>query len=194
MTHALQFGGVPWLRPHLAEMLRELLGALEFDPRGLLRVPDCHRSREARRARARGRAGDDRRRRRPARAARPPAGVHGRARGLRRARDGRGRRRACSTTCPGCAPRSERRRSDRSGLLQLLDRLIGHGPQAAPVRAGQGVLRRRRRARAGSRASTASGAGLRRCRRSPSSSDPLGWLRAHRAAPAAPVRLIEPAF
>ena len=40
MTHALQFGGVPWLRPHLAEMLRELLGALEFDPRGLLRVPD----------------------------------------------------------------------------------------------------------------------------------------------------------
>ena len=40
MTHALQFGGVPWLRPHLGEMLRELLGALEFDPRSLLRVPD----------------------------------------------------------------------------------------------------------------------------------------------------------
>jgi coenzyme F420 biosynthesis associated uncharacterized protein len=40
MTHALQFGGVPWLRPHLGEMLRELLGALELDPRSLLRVPD----------------------------------------------------------------------------------------------------------------------------------------------------------
>ncbi len=39
-THALQFGGVPWLRPHLAEMVRELLGALEMDPRGLLRFPD----------------------------------------------------------------------------------------------------------------------------------------------------------
>ena len=40
MTHALQFGGVPWLRPHLKEMLGELLGALEFNPRSLLRVPD----------------------------------------------------------------------------------------------------------------------------------------------------------
>src|SRR3954452_14558236 len=41
MTHALQFGGVPWLREHLAGMLRELLGALEMDPRSLLTgVPD----------------------------------------------------------------------------------------------------------------------------------------------------------
>jgi coenzyme F420 biosynthesis associated uncharacterized protein len=41
MTHALQFGGVPWLREYLAEMLRELLTALEMDPRSLLRgVPD----------------------------------------------------------------------------------------------------------------------------------------------------------
>jgi coenzyme F420 biosynthesis associated uncharacterized protein len=40
MTHALQFGGVPWLRPHLKELLSELLGALEFNPRSLLRVPD----------------------------------------------------------------------------------------------------------------------------------------------------------
>jgi coenzyme F420 biosynthesis associated uncharacterized protein len=40
MTHALQFGGVPWLRPHLGEMLRELLGALELNPRSLLRMPD----------------------------------------------------------------------------------------------------------------------------------------------------------
>jgi coenzyme F420 biosynthesis associated uncharacterized protein len=40
MTHALQFGGVPWLRPHLKAMLGDLLGALEFNPRSLLRVPD----------------------------------------------------------------------------------------------------------------------------------------------------------
>src|SRR3954453_15605126 len=40
MTHALQFGGVPWLREHLAGMLKELLGALELDPRGLMRLPD----------------------------------------------------------------------------------------------------------------------------------------------------------
>ena len=40
MTHALQFGGVPWLRPHLKAMLGELLGALEFNPRSLFRAPD----------------------------------------------------------------------------------------------------------------------------------------------------------
>jgi len=39
-THALQFGGVPWLRPHLAELVGELLGGLELDPRSLLRLPD----------------------------------------------------------------------------------------------------------------------------------------------------------
>jgi coenzyme F420 biosynthesis associated uncharacterized protein len=39
-THALQFGGVPWLRGHLAGLVHELLGALDVDPRGLLRIPD----------------------------------------------------------------------------------------------------------------------------------------------------------
>jgi coenzyme F420 biosynthesis associated uncharacterized protein len=39
-THALQFGGVPWLREHLAGMVRELLEGLEVDPRGLFRLPD----------------------------------------------------------------------------------------------------------------------------------------------------------
>jgi coenzyme F420 biosynthesis associated uncharacterized protein len=40
VTHALQFGGVPWLRGHLAGVVRELLGALDVDARGLLRMPD----------------------------------------------------------------------------------------------------------------------------------------------------------
>jgi coenzyme F420 biosynthesis associated uncharacterized protein len=40
-THALQFGGVPWLRAHLAGLVTELLGALEIDPRSLLRIPDA---------------------------------------------------------------------------------------------------------------------------------------------------------
>jgi coenzyme F420 biosynthesis associated uncharacterized protein len=40
MTHALQFGGVPWLREHLAAQLRELLTAVQMDPRSLVRVPD----------------------------------------------------------------------------------------------------------------------------------------------------------
>jgi coenzyme F420 biosynthesis associated uncharacterized protein len=41
ITHAVQFGGVPWLRDHLAGMLRELLGSLklEVDAGALLRLP-----------------------------------------------------------------------------------------------------------------------------------------------------------
>jgi coenzyme F420 biosynthesis associated uncharacterized protein len=40
-THALQFSGVPWLREHLAGLLGELLGALDVNPSGLLRLPDA---------------------------------------------------------------------------------------------------------------------------------------------------------
>ena len=40
VTHALQFGGVPWLRPHIASVVRELLGGLDVDPTRLMRVPD----------------------------------------------------------------------------------------------------------------------------------------------------------
>jgi coenzyme F420 biosynthesis associated uncharacterized protein len=40
ITHALQFGGVPWLRPHLAETVGELLGALDVDPKRMFSLPD----------------------------------------------------------------------------------------------------------------------------------------------------------
>ncbi len=40
ITHALQFGGVPWLRGHLAGMVGELLGAVSVDRGRLLRIPD----------------------------------------------------------------------------------------------------------------------------------------------------------
>jgi coenzyme F420 biosynthesis associated uncharacterized protein len=41
ITHALQFTGVPWLREHIADMLRELLASVkvEVDPTALLRLP-----------------------------------------------------------------------------------------------------------------------------------------------------------
>lgn len=41
VTHAVQFGGVAWLRPHLAGMLEELLGDLspQLDVRELLKLP-----------------------------------------------------------------------------------------------------------------------------------------------------------
>ncbi len=41
VTHALQFSSVPWLRDHLAGLIRELVASLEvsFDPQRLLRLP-----------------------------------------------------------------------------------------------------------------------------------------------------------
>jgi coenzyme F420 biosynthesis associated uncharacterized protein len=41
ITHAVQFTGVPWLREHLASLLRELLSSVkvEVDPTALLRLP-----------------------------------------------------------------------------------------------------------------------------------------------------------
>jgi coenzyme F420 biosynthesis associated uncharacterized protein len=40
-THALQFGGVPWLRGHLAGLVRELMSGLRVDPARLLRLPSA---------------------------------------------------------------------------------------------------------------------------------------------------------
>ncbi len=41
VTHAVQFAGVPWLRPYLADLLRELLASLEVkvDGRALRKLP-----------------------------------------------------------------------------------------------------------------------------------------------------------
>ncbi len=43
VTHAVQFGGVPWLREHISELLRELLGELELkvDPSALSKMPSA---------------------------------------------------------------------------------------------------------------------------------------------------------
>ena len=55
MTHALQFGGVPWLREHLAGLLGELLGALDVDPAASLLRARRHELAQARRPGPRGR-------------------------------------------------------------------------------------------------------------------------------------------
>jgi coenzyme F420 biosynthesis associated uncharacterized protein len=39
-THALQFGGVPWLREHLAGLVGELLSTVRLNPGGLTKLPD----------------------------------------------------------------------------------------------------------------------------------------------------------
>ena len=187
LTHALQFGGVPWLRPHLAELLREVLGALELDPRGLLRVPDVTDLKKLlERVREDGLAVvvD---RRRPARHAGPHPVLHGRARGLRRARHGRRRRdRARRPARPARGARAPPPRP--LGPAEAAGQAARHGPQAAPVRAGQGVLRRRRRAR-GDR-------GLNRVWWGPEAlptvaelQRPRGLAAPHRAAPLAQVRV-----
>lgn len=41
VTHALQFSGVPWLREHLAGLVGQLLAALDINASGLLRLPDA---------------------------------------------------------------------------------------------------------------------------------------------------------
>ncbi|MGH2918761.1 MAG: zinc-dependent metalloprotease [Solirubrobacteraceae bacterium] len=48
VTHAVQFAGVPWLRPHVAGLLSELMASLEInvDPRTLLRMPVARDVRE----------------------------------------------------------------------------------------------------------------------------------------------------
>jgi coenzyme F420 biosynthesis associated uncharacterized protein len=48
VTHAVQFGGVPWLREHLADLLRELLAGVQvsIDPSALLKLPSAHDVRE----------------------------------------------------------------------------------------------------------------------------------------------------
>jgi len=48
VTHAVQFTAVPWLRPHLAGLLRELLDSLEMkvDARALLKLPTIEDVRE----------------------------------------------------------------------------------------------------------------------------------------------------
>ena len=43
VTHAVQFGGVPWLRDHISALLRDLLGDLELkvDPGAISRMPSA---------------------------------------------------------------------------------------------------------------------------------------------------------
>ena len=40
-THALQFGGVPWLREHLAGLVGQIISALDVNASSLLRLPDA---------------------------------------------------------------------------------------------------------------------------------------------------------
>jgi len=125
MTHALQFGGVPWLREHLAGMLRELLTALEMDPRSLLKgVPDVTDLRKMfDRVRQDGLAmvviGESKR------------GTMDRVQAFMAVLEGYAEHVMDAVGAdilddlPGLRSALQRRRRDRSGFLKLLERLIG---------------------------------------------------------------------
>ena len=166
MTHALQFGGVPWLRPHLKAMFGELLGALEFNPRSLFRVPDVTDLKElVDRVREDGLAtimiGDERR------------GALDQVQAFMAVLEGYAEHVMDAVGAdvlddlPGLRSALGKRRHDRSGLLKLLDKVLGMDLGCAST------SRARRSATApsrapGSAASTASGSALRRCPRWPS--------------------------
>jgi coenzyme F420 biosynthesis associated uncharacterized protein len=174
MTHALQFGGVPWLRPHLGAMLRELLGALEIDPRSLLRVPDVTDLRKlVERVREDGLAmvviGGDRRE------------VLDRVQAFMAVLEGYAEHvmdavgAGVLDDLPALRSALQRRRRDRSGLLKILERMIGMDLKLRQYEQGKafcdGVV-----ARAGIE-------GLNRVWAGPESlptvaelDDPLGWL------------------
>jgi coenzyme F420 biosynthesis associated uncharacterized protein len=175
LTHALQFGGVPWLRPHLADLLRDVLGALELDPRGLLRVPDVtdlkkllDRVREDGLAVVAIGAG---RRETLDRIQSFMAVLEGYAEHVMDAVGA-----TVLDDLPGLRAALGRRRHDRSGLLKLLDKLLGMDLKLRQYEQGKafcdGVV-----ARAGMD-------GLNRVWSSPDAlptvdelQDPAGWLR-----------------
>jgi coenzyme F420 biosynthesis associated uncharacterized protein len=175
MTHALQFGGVPWLRAHLAGKLQELLGALEMDPRGLLRVPDVTDLRKMlERVREDGLAmvviGDEKR----ATLDEVQAFMSVLEGYAEHVMDAVGA--TVLDDLPGLRNALQKRRGDRSGLLKILDRLLGMDLKLRQYELGKtfcdGVV-----ARAGID-------GLNRVWAAPGAmptlaelSDPAGWLR-----------------
>ncbi len=145
-THALQFGAVPWLRGHLAACVRELLGGMTFEGGSLLKIPDLADLKGlADRVREDGIAtlalGPERRELFDGMQA-LMAVLEGYAEHVMDAVGG-----DVLDDLPALRGALNRRRRERSGFLRAVRAPDRHGPQAAPVRAGQAVLRRRRRPR-----------------------------------------------
>ena len=125
-THALQFTGVPWLREHLASRVRELVGALDtaIDPKRLLRLPSADDARALVDAVRRGEliqwvAGPDR------------ARLLDEVQSLMALLEGYAEHVMDAVGAPilpeldGLRDAMDRRRRERSGLLRLLEKVIG---------------------------------------------------------------------
>jgi len=182
ITHALQFGGVPWLREHLTAMVRELASALDLDPTrlfsGLPGLDDLRGLVDA--VREGGLAAvvlGTERRALMDRVQAFMAVLEGYAEHVMDAVGA-----AVIDDLPRLRAALERRRADRSGLLRLLEKLIGMDMKLRQYEQGKrfcdGVVER------------AGIAGLNRVWESPDRlptlhelEDPAGWLR--RTEPAA---------
>ena len=123
-THALQFGGVPWLRGHLAGIVREFLDGLEVDPARLTRLPDLTDLRGLiERVRSEGVAaiglGPERR------------ALLDRAQGFMALLEGYAEHvmdavgKDLLSDLPKLREAMERRRGDRTGFMRVLEKLIG---------------------------------------------------------------------
>ena len=125
-THALQFTGVPWLREHLASRVRELMSALNtsIDPRRLLRLPSADDARGLVDAVRRGEliqwvAGPER------------AGLLDEVQSLMALLEGYAEHVMDAVGAPilpgldDLRDAMDRRRRERSGLLRLLEKVIG---------------------------------------------------------------------
>ncbi|MDA0172847.1 zinc-dependent metalloprotease [Solirubrobacter taibaiensis] len=124
MTHALQFGGVPWLREYLQAQLRELLDAVRMNPASFFRVPDVTDLRKlVERVREDGLAtvmiGEEKRETLD-RVQAFMAVLEGYAEHVMDAVGA-----DVLDDLPALRAALGRRRQDRSGLLKILDRLIG---------------------------------------------------------------------
>jgi coenzyme F420 biosynthesis associated uncharacterized protein len=123
-THAVQFGAVPWLREHLAAMVRELLGALEMDPGRLLKLPDLSDLRGlVEQVRENGIAGlgiGSERRELLERAQAFMALLEGYAEHVMDAAGAE-----LLPDLPALRAAMQRRRTERSGLLHVIEKLIG---------------------------------------------------------------------
>jgi coenzyme F420 biosynthesis associated uncharacterized protein len=174
ITHALQFGGVPWLREHLAGIVRQLLGALDVDARGLLRMPDVSDLRallDSVRDEGLAFLAVGRERRALLESAQAfMALLEGYAEHVMDAIGA-----ALLTDLDAMRAAMDRRRTERSGLLRVLERLIGMDLKLRQYQLGKqfcdAVV-----ARGGIAALNRAWAGPESLPTLPELDDPLGWL------------------
>ena len=127
ITHAVQFTGVPWLREHLAAMLRELLSSVkvEVDPTALLRLPKLAGPARGVGLGARGRARARGRRARAQGDHRPPPGGRWRSSRATPSTSWTPPARDVLPSLPKLRESLERRRREKPPLVKLLERLLG---------------------------------------------------------------------